>query len=253
MLYTLTVVAVGGQIALKDYIGDIGCKVYTLTFMAIMGWFVFGGFGVAIFRIMCLRDQTMTNMMRTSIVQKIQKLQILLLIISYFPLLFMMTSYEKWEVMAMYRVCIDENLVQADIRSAYQNKGPLISMTKWEKASYIFSVLIGQSATLIEFGIYVKIIHDLWHHDKEYLLNGTITRNMAQNRNRKNIISLRGQIACFLIETCCIATYFIGFVFKFEDSSSLNPIMTILSQSLVSIAQFFASHEMQRFVKEKFE
>ena len=129
----------------------------------------------------------------------------------------------------------------------------LISMTKWEKASYIFSVLIGQSATLIEFGIYVKIIHDLWHHDKEYLLNGTITRNMAQNRNRKNIISLRGQIACFLIETCCIATYFIGFVFKFEDSSSLNPIMTILSQSLVSIAQFFAPHEMQRFVKEKFE
>ena len=79
VLYTLTVVAVGGQIALKDYIGDIGCKVYTLTFMAIMGWFVFGGFGVAIFRIMCLRDQTMTNMMRTSIVQKIQKLQILLL------------------------------------------------------------------------------------------------------------------------------------------------------------------------------
>ena len=95
--------------------------------MAIMGWFVFGGFGVAIFRIMCLRDQTMTNMMRTSIVQKIQKLQILLLIIRYFPLLFMMTSYEKWEVMAMYRVCIDENLVQADIRSAYQNKGPLSS------------------------------------------------------------------------------------------------------------------------------
>ena len=144
-------------------------------------------------------------------------------------------------------------IVQADIRSLYQNKGPLIGMTKWEKASYIFPVLIGQSATLIEFGIYVKIIHDLWHHDKEYLLNGTITRNMAQNRNRKNIISLRGQIACFLIETCCIATYFIGFVFKFEDSSSLNPIMTILSQSLVSIAQFFAPHEMQRFVKEKFE
>ena len=245
--------AVGGQITLKDYVGDIGCKVYTLSGMIIVGCFIFGGFGVAIFRMMCLRDQTMTDNMRTTIVRKLILLEVFLLIISYLPLLFMMTSNDKWEVMAMYRVCIDDNLVQADIRSLYQNKGLLIGMTKREKASYIFPVLIGQSATLIEFGIYVKIIHDLWHHDKEYLLNGTITRNMAQNRNRKNIISLRGQIACFLIETCCIATYFIGFVFKFEDSSSLNPIMTILSQSLVSIAQFFASHEMQRFVKEKFE
>ena len=239
--------------SLRDYIGDLGCKIYTLSFMVLAGWFAFGGLGVAVFRLLCFRDQTMTANMGASIVQKILTMEVSFLVIIFLPLLFMMTFSDKWEVMAMYRVCIDENLVKADVRSLYQNNEPLIRMTKLERATFLIPVLLGLSATIVEFGIYAKIIYMLWHHDKEYLLNGTITKNMAQNRKRKNIISLRGQIACFLIETCCIATYFIGFVFKFEDSSSLNPIMTILSQSLVSIAQFFASHEMQRFVKEKFE
>ena len=239
--------------SLRDYIGDLGCKIYTLSFMILAGWFAFGGLGVAVFRLLCFRDQTMTANMGASIVQKILTMEVSFLVIIFLPLLFMMTFSDKWEVMAMYRVCIDENLVKADIRSLYQNNEPLIRMTKLERATFLIPVLLGLSATIVEFGIYAKLIYMLWHHDKEYLLNGTITKNMAQNRKRKNIISLRGQIACFLIETCCIATYFIGFVFKFEDSSSLNPIMTILSQSLVSIAQFFASHEMQRFVKEKFE
>ena len=239
--------------SLRDYIGDLGCKIYTLSFMVLAGWFAFGGLGVAVFRLLCFRDQTMTANMGASIVQKILTMEVSFLVIIFLPLLFMMTFSDKWEVMAMYRVCIDENLVKADVRSLYQNNEPLIGMTKLERATFLIPVLLGLSATIVEFGIYAKLIYMLWHHDKEYLLNGTITKNMAQNRRRKNIISLRGQIACFLIETCCIATYFIGFVFKFEDSSSLNPIMTILSQSLVSIAQFFASHEMQRFVKEKFE
>ena len=239
--------------SLRDYIGDLGCKIYTLSFMVLAGWFAFGGLGVAVFRLLCFRDQTMTANMGASIVQKILTMEVSFLVIIFLPLLFMMTFSDKWEVMAMYRVCIDENLVKADVRSLYQNNEPLIRMTKLERATFLTPVLLGLSATIVEFGIYAKIIYMLWHHDKEYLLNGTITKNMAQNRKRKNIISLRGQIACFLIETCCIATYFIGFVFKFEDSSSLNPIMTILSQSLVSIAQFFASHEMQRFVREKFE
>ena len=98
---------------MKDYMGDIGCKVYTLSSMIIVGCFIFGGFGVAIFRMMCLRDQTMTDNMRTTIVKKLVLLEVLLLVTSYLPLLFMMVSNDKWEVMAMYRVCIDENLVQA--------------------------------------------------------------------------------------------------------------------------------------------
>ena len=239
--------------SLRDYIGDLGCKIYTLSFMVLAGWFAFGGLGVAVFRLLCFRDQTMSANMRASIVQKIQTIEVSFLVIIFLPLLFMMTSSDKWEVMAMYRVCIDENLVKADVRSLYQNNEPLIGMTKLERATFLIPVLLGLSATIVEFGIYAKLIYMLWHHDKEYLLNGTITKNMAQNRKRKNIISLRGQIACFLIETCSLATYLVGFVFKFEDSSSLNPVMAILGQSFVSFAQFFASHEMQRFVKEKFE
>ena len=253
VFYTLTVMAIGGQIALRDYFGDVGCKIYALSFLAIAGWFVYGGLGVAIYRILCLRDQTMTEMMRKSIVKKIQILQVLLLIIGFLPILHAMTTYDTWEVLAMYRVCIDENLVLTDIRASYQNRESLINLPWLVRASFLFAGALAQSGTIIEFGIFAKIIYDLWHHDKEYLLNGTITRNMAQNRRRKNMISLRGQVACFLFETCCLSTYLIGFVVNFEDSSSLNPVITILSQSLVSIAQFFASHELQRFVKEKFE
>ena len=245
--------AIGGQIALKDYFGVVGCKIYALSFLAIAGWFVYEGLGVAIYRILCLRDQTMTEMMRKSIVKKIQILQVLLLIIGFLPILHAMTTYDTWEVLAMYRVCIDENLVLTDIRASYQNRESLINLPWLVRASFLFAGALAQSGTIIEFGIFAKIIYDLWHHDKEYLLNGTITRNMAQNRRRKNMISLRGQVACFLFETCCLSTYLIGFVVNFEDSSSLNPVITILSQSLVSIAQFFASHELQRFVKEKFE
>ena len=253
VFYTLTVIAIGGQVTLRDYIGDIGCKTYALSFIGIAAWFAFGGLGVAVFRLLCLRDQTMSTKMRASIVKKILMAEIFFLVIISLPLIIKMTFSDKWEVMAIYRLCIDENLVQADIKSLYRNNEPLIGMTRSERAFFIFPVLLGQSASIVEFGIYAKIIYGLWQHDKEYLLNGTITKKMAQNRNRKNIISLRGQIACFLVETCCISIYFIGFVFKFDDVSTLNPILTILSQSLVSIAQFFASHEMQRFVKEKFE
>ena len=253
VFYTLTVLAIGGQVALRDFIGDFGCKIYALSFLAIAGWFIYGGLGLAIFRMLCLRDKTMTDKMRKSIVKKIIIFELVLLIIGYLPGIFMITTNDKWEILAMYRVCIDENLVQANVRSLYQSRGTFIGLTWSERTSYIFALMLGQSATIVEFGIYGKIIYDLWHHDKEYLLNGTITRSMAQNRNRKNIISLRGQIACFLIETCSLATYLAGFIFKFEDSSSLNPVMAILGQSFVSFAQFFASHEMQRFVKEKFE
>ena len=253
MFYLLTVISVGGQLALRDFIGDGGCKIYALSFLAISGWFFYGGLGVAIFRMLCLRDKTMTDRMRQSIVKKIIIFELVLLIVGYLPGIVTMMACDKWEMLAMYRVCIDENLVQVNIRSIYQNKGAFLGLTKSERVSYIFAVMLAQSATIIEFGIYTKIIYDLWQHDREYLLNGTITKSMVQNRNRRNVISLRGQIACFLIETCCLATYFVGFLFSFEDSSSLNPVMTILSQSFVSIAQFFASHEMQRFVKEKFE
>ena len=119
VFYTLTVVAVGGQIALKDYIGNVGCKIYTLSGITTVGWFIFGGFGVAIFRMLCLRDQTMTEKMRASIVKKLQVLEVLLLTISYLPLLLTLMSNDKWEIMPIYRVCIDENLLLADVRLLY--------------------------------------------------------------------------------------------------------------------------------------
>ena len=65
MFYTLTVIAIGGQIALRDFIGDFGCKIYALSFLAIAGWFIYGGLGLAIFRMLCLRDKTMTNCLGT--------------------------------------------------------------------------------------------------------------------------------------------------------------------------------------------
>ena len=208
---------------------------------------------MAIFRLSCLQDQTMTPEMRSSIVKKIHMAQFTILIIIYLPVLSMMIVNDKWEILAMYRICTDQDLNYADIVATYESRGSFIYPTAFEKGSFIFPVAMGQIMAIVEFGIYAKIIYGLWCHDKKYQLDGTITNDMKQHRCRKNIITLKGQIACFVIETSCHATYAIGFIVKFEDSSSINPVMTIFSQSLVSIAQFWASHELRRFVKEYFE
>ena len=97
--------------------------------------------------------------------------------------------------------------------------------------------------------MYVWIIKELWSHDKTKHQEGVITKHMREERNRKNVITIYGQIASFVTEL--IGSVYTMFHVANESltAPSVMPISTIIIFFFVSLSQFFISHELRRFVR----
>ena len=196
----------------------------------------------------------MSDKKKSYILKRILIGQFILLLMFVVPGLRQMIVNDTWEGTGPYRFCKDMAKVQADLLMRHRQNFSPISSTAFEslviKIAYIFAF---QGLVLFEFAIYAKIIYDLWLHDREFLRDGIITQDMRQERNRKNVITLKGQIACFIVETSRVMMFIVGPIFNIADLTSLTGIVPIISDSLVAFTQFLASHEVRRFVKEKIE
>ena len=112
--------------------------------------------------------------------------------------------------------------------------------------------IIGHLFIPLELFIYMRIIYHLWKHDKENFQHKIITESMRQERNRKNVITLRGQVICFVIEMAFAIYLFIHTAnFEFADASVM-PITIIIASTIISIVQISSAHEMMRFIKRHF-
>ena len=255
VLYTLTILAIGTQTRLEDLLGgNTGCLIHTMTNILLHGWIVVGGTGMAWFRLICLRSITMSDKKKTKIFNRIIVSQLLAYLIMSIPVFWRLNAYNTWEVVGSFRFCKDMATAQADILMIFRQDKSILHSTAYNVLlEKIAMLIVSQGLAVFEFAIYAKIIYDLWLHDKEFLKGGIITQDMRRERNRKNGITLMGQIACFFVETTRILFLVIGPLFNFVDSTSLTVIVPIISNSLVAFTQLWASHEVKSFIKEKIE
>ena len=106
-----------------------------------------------------------------------------------------------------------------------------------------------QALFLGEFAIYVKICYTLWRHDKR--MKGKISNNDMQQRKRKNVITLSGQLSSFIVEL--IGQFFVlAQIFNNELADpSVMAINFIKYSTFVSLSQLWCSHELMRYIKMK--
>ena len=103
---------------------------------------------------------------------------------------------------------------------------------------------VGQGLIIKEVLIYLWIIFHLWKHNTENHLLGIITQHMKKECNQKNVITLFGQVATFVVEI----TFSIHAVIHASDiivvDSSVMPIIQIVASTVVSIIQLLTSQEI---------
>ena len=112
--------------------------------------------------------------------------------------------------------------------------------------------MTGQALFIAELAIYAWILYNLWKHDKENHKSGVITEPMKRERNQKNVITLYGQVLTFGVETAA-NIYIMVNIAKSKAEVSFYPITIIVSSTIISVIQLATSHEMRRFLKNRFD
>ena len=106
-----------------------------------------------------------------------------------------------------------------------------------------------QALFLAEVVIYIKIWYILWKHNQG--MKHLISNKDLQQRKRKNVITLSGQVISFSIEFI-VSLFTLAQVFNNDMADpSVMPLVLITSASIISMAQLWTSHESKRYIKFK--
>ena len=106
-----------------------------------------------------------------------------------------------------------------------------------------------QALFLAEVVIYIKIWYILWKHNQG--MKHLISNKDLQQRKRKNVITLSGQVISFSIEFI-VSLFTLAQVFNNDMADpSVMPLVLITSASIISMAQLWTSHESMRYIKFK--
>ena len=110
-------------------------------------------------------------------------------------------------------------------------------------------VVIGMGLGIAEATIYVRICYGLWKHDIR--MKDKISNNDFQQRKRKNVITLSGQLSSFIVEL--VGQFFVlAQIFNNELADpSVMAINFIKYSTFVSLSQLWCSHELMRYIKMK--
>ena len=95
-----------------------------------------------------------------------------------------------WENAIYYQDCMDMGWEQVHNLHDYKNQDFNSLMYKTLRFA---PLMTAQTLVIGELFIYFWIIYHLWKHDKENFQDKIITNHMRQERNRKNIITLKGK------------------------------------------------------------
>ena len=112
-------------------------------------------------------------------------------------------------------------------------------------------VIIAQTFIVTELCMYVYLFNKLRKADQESVKSKVITEKIRLERKEKNVIRLSGQATCFFVEMLgSISTQIIAFNIP-THASYLIPIIWIIASTLVSVCLFVSSHEIKRYVQNK--
>ena len=251
VLAILTLLPIGTQSSLVEFIGVGGCYVFTvaeLTFGAIL---IISGFGMAVFRYQCLKMRLMTKEERKVLMKKIIVGDVLAVVILVAMGIFIVI-HVGWERAIFYRYCMNMDPMIGNVLITYSGDLHDNDLTSFDKMLRATPLLFAQVFIIGEILIYAIIIRNLWKSDYEFVKSKTISDLQRRERNQKNLITLKGQISTFVIEMVMSTALLVFLTIYPNMSPSLLPILWILCGSLISIPQLLSSHEMKRFLRDQF-
>ena len=239
----LSVAQVALQRPMSQFVGAEGCITYTVCVCALFHWGAIGGFLMALYRLLCIISKPME-------IRTLMTIGLAILFCVTTNIVVLYNNFTTWESSPVFAFCSAKSSPKVNHPDNDTNSGSNENTVKILRALNIF---VGQTLLISELCIYGYIIRDLSKHDEKYYQNKTITRQMLQMRKEKNVITLRGQISSFLIESAT-AMFFITSIFisGMSDDTSYIPFLMVFHPTTVAISQLLTSHEMRRYVKSKF-
>ena len=99
---------------------------------------------------------------------------------------------------------------------------------------------------VVEMIIYIKLYYSLWKHDEG--MKDKISSDDLNQRKRKNISSLSGQVISFFIEFITSLIILANILNKDLILPSAAPIGNITSKTIISISLLCTSHELRRYI-----
>ena len=245
---SLTTMSLGTQTPIRDTFGQYGCHFYWTSSKAYDWGMGTSGSGMAIYRLICFHYLFKRNLNQKAMTKYILIAECTLsfLSISCNAACFNMFG---WEKAIFYQFCMNYGAEKVDVIHQYESKDFDVSLY-W--ILRFGPNIVAQVMIIVELGIYVWIIWHLKRHDDDNVKMKIITEHMRQERHQKNVITLKGQAAGFIVEMAYVTYVAIHSTnFSLVDPS-IMPISQIIAATTISVAQLLASHEMKRFLKNKF-
>ena len=245
---SMTTMSLATQTPIKETFGQNGCHFYW-TACKIYDWgMVSSGNGMAIYRLICFH-----YLFKKDLNHKVMSKYILISewILSIISISCNATCFNMfgWEKAIFYQFCMDYGTEKVDVLHQYESK---------DFDVFLYWILrfgpniVAQIMIILELSIYLWIIWHLKKHDDVNCKNKIITEQMKRERHQKNVITLKGQAAGFVVEMAYV-TYVAVHSSNFSlVDSSIMPISQIIGATTISVAQLLASHEMKRFLRNKF-
>ena len=245
----MTVVPIATQKPLYKFVGRAGCQFYWGVNMAYQWLMIISGVGMATYRLICFhylfKKELNTKKIAKWIIQA--ELVATTAILSLYALMYKLFG---WEKAMFFQFCMNLGTTEVNTILDYTYRNERID-TSYFKMIRIPLSSFGQALMILELAIYAWILFNLWKHDKDNHKNGIITETMKKERNQKNVITLYGQVATFVVETA-ISILILVHLSKSTAEVSFLPISQVVGSTTISIIQLATSHEMRRFLKNQF-
>ena len=117
--------------------------------------------------------------------------------------------------------------------------------------SFLFGIVL--CFQFIEGGCYFLFYNHLYKHNRLMLNNSIISSDAYRNRQRTNILSMGGQLCCFLFELVSVSNLIIWInIFEKHYVTSMKEIYFVLKLcefGFLSTIQVFTSRELYNLLK----
>ena len=247
VIVTMTLSSVITQKPMYEYFGVEGCYFFWTVNNIYMVEATLGGFGMAIFRLVCFHFLFKKEINTKELMKNI----LLYGKVAIFVIMLTTASgvaLSGMETAIFYQFCMNLGPTQAKVLHEYDNpiyNHMLVKFLRTGPAITCQMMIIG------ELMIYLWLLYQLRIHDKQIYQEGIITSTMVLERKRKNVITLYGQVTSFVVEIV-MSIYVIihALIYPSITDPSVMTINSIVTFTAIALTQFFTSHDMRRFVKE---
>ena len=122
-----------------------------------------------------------------------------------------------------------------------------VSLEEINTASSLMFLIVCcvQAIIMAELGIYLLLFYHLYQNNE--LVKASISEDVLKSRRKRNLITLTGQFATFVVETSVSVVIQIAYITSEEIEGSGISFMFVSTTALMTICHFWASPELKRF------